>query len=271
MNVKLILLSIVTLLYFLGAQWLYSNKVAGVCCGPEKIIVKEGAPKENLGFAWNDPNPIPGTNFEEFKKEEILKQMTANNILQITGLYVPTETAPEGFDNMGVARADALRNLLKDDIPISRIDISSRNVSRLDTTGGTPFSAVTFSWKNPLAKEETTIIATENEATIYFPFNSSVRDANPQVDQYLAQVAERLKQSEEKVQITGHTDNIGEEAQNFQLGLQRAESIRDNLVKAGIPADRISIESKGEKQPATSNDTEDGRHRNRRTVLRILQ
>ena len=56
-------------------------------------------------------------------------------------------------------------------------------------------------------KGETTIVEVENEITIYFPFNSSVKDKNAKVDEYLKKLAERLKQTNEKVSITGHTDN----------------------------------------------------------------
>jgi outer membrane protein OmpA-like peptidoglycan-associated protein len=80
-----------------------------------------------------------------------------------------------------------------------------------------------------------------------------------------------LKSSEEKVSIVGHTDDVGEETDNVRLGLQRAESIQRILLEKGISKDRISIDSKGERQPATSNSTEEGRYRNRRTVLRIIK
>ena len=273
-NPKAIALLVFTLLYMLFAQWLYSNKVEGVCCGPEKVIVKTDAQilDESLSFKYQEAIPLLDSASQNQIKEIILKDMTSDNILQIRGHYYDGEEAPEGFNNMGLARATAIKELLKDKLSEDRIDISSRKKrkSKRDTSANQTFAGFNYSWKAPLVKEETTIIALDDEVTIYFPFNSSVRDTNPKVDQYLSQLADRLKQSEEKISIVGHTDNVGEEIDNQNLGMQRAKSIQDALVQRGISINRISIDSKGELQPATSNDTEEGRHRNRRTVLRIL-
>ncbi len=282
MNTKLILLSVFTVLYFLGTQWWYSNKLAGVCCSgtdqaEETVAAASGEDpvvlalaRMPLAFKWMEANPIMGSNYDDFKTNTILSGMTEDNILQITGHYYQKETAGEDFDNMGLARADAMRQALQEDIPADRIDIASRLLDDNETMETMPFEGVTFNWKAPLKKEETTIVEIDNEITIYFPFNSSVKDQNPQVDEYLHKLAERLSQTSERVAITGHTDNVGEPQANVNLGLRRAESIRNILVGKGVAADRISTASKGEAQPATSNDTEDGRHRNRRTVLQVV-
>jgi len=223
-----------------------------------------------LAFEWEKSDPILADGFDEFKRRQILEGMTENNILQITGLYHPDETAPEGHDNMGLARATALRELIKADVPIERIDISSRSETDAVKMESGTFSGVSFNWMAAPEKGETTIVEVENEVTIYFPFNSSVKDQNPKMDEYLKKLAERLKQTDEKVSITGHTDDVGEESSNQQLGLQRATSIRNILTNLGIDKNRILIDSKGERQPTTSNETEEGRHRNRRTVLNII-
>jgi OmpA-OmpF porin, OOP family len=281
MNTKLLLLSAFTVFYFLATQWWYSNKLAGACCGAttatEAVAGADAesaalgaAPALPIAFQWMNAQPVLGADFEKYQNSTILSGMKADNVLQVTGLYYNGETAPQGYDNMGLARAAAIRDLLKAAIPNDRVDISSRLLADNEKMKDRPFEGATFSWREALKKEETTIVEVENESTIYFPFNSSVRDKNPEVDAYLTKLAERLKQTKEKVSITGHTDNIGEEAANINLGKSRAESILNILVANGIDKDRISIDSKGESQPATSNDTEDGRHRNRRTVLRIV-
>lgn len=280
MNTKLILLSIFTVFYFLATQWWYSNKIAGVCCGGDQTeeamaSVKDAAvlavaPALPIAFQWMNADPTLGTDFDAFKNNTILKGMKEDNILQITGNYYKDETPTEGFDNMGLARASAIREMLKEHISSDRIDISSRMVADKETMKEAPFEGVSFNWREALKKEETTIVEIENESTIYFPFNSSVKDQNKEVDTYLLKLADRLKTTTETVSITGHTDNVGEDAANLSLGLSRAAAIRSILVTNGVSTDRITIDSKGETQPATSNDTEDGRYRNRRTVLRIV-
>ncbi|RMF29061.1 MAG: OmpA family protein, partial [Bacteroidetes bacterium] len=101
------------------------------------------------------------------------------------------------------------------------------------------------------------------------PFSKAVREPDPKVDEYLDKLAARLQQTDETVSIVGHTDNIGDEASNQELGLARARHIRDVLVSKGISADRITISSKGESEPIADNDSEAGRRRNRRAVLQL--
>jgi outer membrane protein OmpA-like peptidoglycan-associated protein len=70
-----------------------------------------------------------------------------------------------------------------------------------------------------------------------------------------------------KLEIEGHTDNVGDPAQNRKIALERATAVKDALVKAGAPADRITVEGVGPDRPIASNDTEEGRAKNRRVEL----
>jgi outer membrane protein OmpA-like peptidoglycan-associated protein len=56
-----------------------------------------------------------------------------------------------------------------------------------------------------------------------------------------------------KITITGHTDYIGSAEYNYNLGLQRAERVKQLLIKKGIAAERIVVLSKGEEQPVSGN------------------
>jgi outer membrane protein OmpA-like peptidoglycan-associated protein len=69
------------------------------------------------------------------------------------------------------------------------------------------------------------------------------------------------------VHIDGHTDSVGSEAYNMQLGQRRADSARDYLVSQGISSSRITTRSLGESMPAASNDTASGRAENRRVEI----
>jgi len=72
-----------------------------------------------------------------------------------------------------------------------------------------------------------------------------------------------------KIEIRGHTDNVGDDAANQLLSENRAKSVFSYLKEKGIPASRISYTGFGEKQPIASNDTEEGRKQNRRTEFVI--
>ncbi|HTO79949.1 MAG TPA: OmpA family protein [Methylocystis sp.] len=67
-----------------------------------------------------------------------------------------------------------------------------------------------------------------------------------------------------RVEIAGHTDNVGDEASNQALSQQRAEAIRRYLMLKGVPAARLSAVGYGSKQPIAQNDDEAGRADNRR-------
>lgn len=74
------------------------------------------------------------------------------------------------------------------------------------------------------------------------------------------------------VEIQGHTDAIGGDAYNEALGLQRAQTVRYYLNKTGgIPLFRMEAISYGESAPVTDNKSRDGRSKNRRVVLVVLQ
>lgn len=69
------------------------------------------------------------------------------------------------------------------------------------------------------------------------------------------------------VRIVGHTDNTGSDAVNNPLSLERAASTRNYLTGRGIDGRRIAIDGMGERQPIATNDTTEGRSRNRRVEI----
>lgn len=72
-----------------------------------------------------------------------------------------------------------------------------------------------------------------------------------------------------KVQVSGHTDNVGAPAENLKLSNNRAKSVVDYLVGKGIDATRLSWKGFGETKPVADNKTEEGRAKNRRTEFTI--
>lgn len=72
------------------------------------------------------------------------------------------------------------------------------------------------------------------------------------------------------IEIAGHTDNVGEDADNLILSQQRADAVRNFLITHGIETKRVTAKGYGEKQPVATNDTDEGRQTNRRTEVRII-
>lgn len=73
-----------------------------------------------------------------------------------------------------------------------------------------------------------------------------------------------------KVEVSGHTDNVGSSAMNQELSENRAHSVVEFLIKKGIQKSRISAKGFGDLQPIATNDTKAGRAQNRRTEFKIL-
>jgi len=73
-----------------------------------------------------------------------------------------------------------------------------------------------------------------------------------------------------KIQIGGHTDNVGKPADNLALSNNRAKSVVTYLISKGIPTARLSAKGFGETQPVADNKTEEGKAINRRTEMKVV-
>jgi len=73
-----------------------------------------------------------------------------------------------------------------------------------------------------------------------------------------------------KVEIQGHTDNIGNDNDNLELSDRRAKSVYSYLIEKGIAPNRLRYKGYGESKPIADNNEETGRAKNRRTVFLIL-
>ena len=117
-----------------------------------------------------------------------------------------------------------------------------------------------------------------DKAPIYFPManinfkfgTAEISGADP--IPVLEEVVRIMKEHPEvRVEIQGHTDNIGSEDYNLKLSEKRAEAVKAYLVKRGIDAGRLETRGYGESRPIDSNDTELGRARNRRIEFVVIE
>jgi len=74
-----------------------------------------------------------------------------------------------------------------------------------------------------------------------------------------------------RVEVQAHSDSSGAASYNQALSEKRAGSVRDYMVSKGIAADRLTAKGYGEDQPIASNDTREGRAKNRRVELKIIE
>jgi outer membrane protein OmpA-like peptidoglycan-associated protein len=76
---------------------------------------------------------------------------------------------------------------------------------------------------------------------------------------------------EKKIEIGGHTDNVGSDEANLTLSNNRAQSVVDYLIKKGIATTRLTAKGYGETLPIATNDTDAGRAKNRRTEFKVIE
>jgi len=104
---------------------------------------------------------------------------------------------------------------------------------------------------------------------IYFDFGSDV--VKPESQVVIDQIGDFLKSNPNlKIQIEGHTDNIGTDISNQMLSEKRANAVKRELVKQGIADNQLTTKGFGAKQPIASNDSNVGRAQNRRVTIRKI-
>jgi len=103
---------------------------------------------------------------------------------------------------------------------------------------------------------------------IYFDFDSTI--LKPSSYPALDSLVMTLRQFPEyRVEIVGHTDSLGSDEYNLQLSQDRAEAVRQYLIQKGMNATMLRAEGMGNSRPLRSNDSEEGRQKNRRVEFII--
>ncbi|MBA2689185.1 MAG: OmpA family protein [Burkholderiales bacterium] len=102
-------------------------------------------------------------------------------------------------------------------------------------------------------------------------FDTDRADIKPAFRSTLDKVASVLNENTAtNIMIVGHTDSTGTSNHNQALSFNRANSTRTYLASRSVGAGRMAVDGRGESQPIASNDTSDGKARNRRVEIAIL-
>lgn len=197
--------------------------------------------------------------------------------IDITGYYRSDETNNSAFPNLGLARANSVKNyLVGQGIPSKQIDTHGElnddiNPDDANTLfGPLKFGVVTF---EEGATDEALIAACDsirkNPIVLYFKTGAAQINLTSEQRQKIADISRCVDKLGVKVQVVGHTDNTGNADQNMALGQGRADFAKQYLIANGILGDNIEASSKGQTQPIADNATEEGRTKNRRTEITI--
>lgn len=201
--------------------------------------------------------------------------------VDITGFYKSEETNTSVYPNLGIARANAIKNyLVLHGIPAKQIDTYGKlDDSIQPDSENTLFGPVSFKMltHNNSAEDISAQNALnaacqairENPLVLHFKTGQAAISLTAAQRQKMADISHCVDKLGVKLHIEGHTDNTGDASQNMRLGLDRANFAKAYLVKNGILEQNIETESKGQTEPIADNASEEGKAKNRRTVITI--
>ncbi|PJJ96260.1 cell envelope biogenesis protein OmpA [Lysobacteraceae bacterium NML03-0222] len=102
-------------------------------------------------------------------------------------------------------------------------------------------------------------------------FESGSAQLSARGAQVLDEMANAVKQiGDAKIEIIGHTDSVGDRASNLRLSQDRADAVKKYMIEKNIPANNMTTVGRGSDEPVASNDSAEGRARNRRIEFKVL-
>ncbi len=234
---------------------------------------------DNFSFKASDftiQNPVPQGVANGI---EIVKAHLSSNTeksIDITGFFKANETNTSAFPNLGIARANTIKNYLSaKGIPSRQINIFGKENNNLVITNSLytdPIRCTISEGNSQEAKELETLKKRINDNPLLLYFQNGQASINPTVKQRqkIADISRYLdKVKGSSITIEGHTDNTGGRITNISLGLKRANAIKQDFIINGIPEEKIITTSKGPDEPIASNETEEGKAKNRRSIVKI--
>lgn len=220
-----------------------------------------------LLFNWNKAEAVTGDGWDA-RRQALINGLKDGEKLEITGQYRADETKPENFENLGIARTNEIAKLFKPPLTDDQIALRGQLVNASDGEKTNLFKSAAFrNLKNTAAIKEI-----DDRTLIYFPFNSTNKLKDAEVEAYLNDVAERVNKTGERIRLTGHTDSMSSSESNMRLGQRRADIVKRYLISKGVSSGKIIAVSKGETQPANGAYVNNKKSaENRRTELQIIK
>ncbi len=228
---------------------------------------------DNLLFAQSDcmyESPISDSLNIVFQSLADHLQTNNDRILLLTGQYQNSETNNCTGDDLGMARAESVRQLLVDKgVESAQIRLASSEEALVDLVDDKIMGGVAYSFINgDLTDVEQRL--RESNITLYFGTNDENISLDAEQEQYFDDLKYLLsRNSDVQALVTGHTDDEGSSSGNRRLSTKRAETVRDFMIDRGILIDQIVTKGMGPDEPIANNNTAEGRAQNRRVEITI--
>ncbi len=260
------------------ARWHYVCQILGMCGDNvevpiDPVLAEEGTIEldEAEKFKYAEKEVLPNLNAENKSRiASIVQQMKSDKDINliIRGAFTTDEkdVKPGFFENLGIARADAVRKMITEDgvdedrisLDFVEADDALSDPIRFELTRK-EIEAAQYTFTNMSFSD----ITFDSESAV---FRTPTRQFRLYADSLKAFL---IQNPDNMLVVTGHTDDQGEEQLNYKLGIRRGNSVRYYLqTRTGIRSS-IEVASKGETAPVADNSTAEGRRKNRRVQITI--
>ena len=238
--------------------------------------------KDNFNF--NDSNFKIIEPISEDLKKSVLDLQThfdenPSKRIAAIGYYTNGETNNSAYPNLGIARANAVKNYFVSQGVSSKIIDTNGQLkdSMISDENNVFFGPVSYKLSTvsgeSTADDEALTAACEalkaNPLVLYFNTGEAQINLTAAQREKIANISRCVDKLGVKTLVVGHTDNTGNATNNVMLGQQRADFAKSYLTKNGILGTNIETTSKGSNEPIADNTSEEGRAKNRRTVITI--
>jgi OmpA-OmpF porin, OOP family len=233
----------------------------------------------SFNFATGDFNAIlPVTDSINYGIEKLKGFLVKNEQrVSITGYALASEKNTSAFENLGLARANTIKNyFVSKGVSSDLIDINGIIKDGLLEKEATIYGPISVSVAEVSAETPSIdwagVKAKLNAYPLILYFNTGQASIDLSVSdrKKITEITRFLDNVEgSKLDVVGHTDNVGDKTKNTKLGLDRADFAKNYLASNGISKDRIASSSKGPDEPIADNATKQGKAKNRRVEVKI--
>lgn len=278
-----------------GSTWWHVCKIKMLCYVPKTTLfevpevtvpplhVMDGADfmltaDGNIAFARSGDQ----ASLTQVKKEldAVVNYLRSNpdRRLILTGYYSANEINATSWENLGLARAENVKNYYtQNGLPGQYIYTKGKLSGDLVFDRDSLWGGIDHLFMDALAFTETRLAEEQKFEDIfkpldlYFNTGSATYIATPDNERFIEEAKLYLSQNpDKKILLTGHTDNVGSDESNMLLANERAESVKSRLLEFGISEEQIMVDAKGKSEPKASNNTPEGQAANRRVTIIVL-
>ncbi|RNC92403.1 MAG: cell envelope biogenesis protein OmpA [Allomuricauda sp.] len=234
---------------------------------------------DNFNFNSSSPSFIMPLSEELKKGVDTLRSYLAQHgdrVINITGYFSTSEENSSAYPDLGIARANSVKNhFVSSGIPSRQINTMGMLKDDMVARESMYHGAVAFEIKERNNDSDVLLKALYDKIkadplVLYFETGQTAIALTAAQREKIANISRYLdKVDDASCEVIGHTDNTGNRAANIALGQERADFAKAYLIRNGILASKVNSSSAGPDDPIASNTTEEGKAQNRRVVVTL--